>query len=326
MKKLSSMLLVLSLIFLLTACGNTQQLIESAVADVKKERFSVGIMLPDIGLGDQSFNDQAIEGLVQARDELDILFDYREPTMVETLEQGLEELVAEKHDLVIGIGYSVQEDLEKIAKKYPKQQFLLVDSISEVDNIDSITFREYEGSYLAGALAAMTSKSGVIGFVGGMVDPVIEKFLLGYKEGAESINPNIKLLVEYANTYSDDKIGAQLASEMIAQNADVLYAAAGYTGVGLLQEAQKQHVLAIGVDSDQYFYAEKAVVTSMLKNTDVAIYDIVKRYIEEKPKEKLTLEYGIAEDGIMLAPIRVVDNLIELEERLDTIKQSFVER
>ncbi len=121
------------------------------------------------------------------------------------------------------------------------------------------------------------------------------------------------------NTYSDDKVGAQIASTMIDQGADVLYAAAGYTGVGLLQEAQKQGVYAIGVDSDQYFYAEKAVITSMMKNVDVAVYEYIETYMNSTPNEKLLLEFGIAEDGVKLAPIRVLSNSVELEEALTKI-------
>ena len=309
------MLFVFSLV--LSACSDSSERTNEAIAKVQDNRFSVGVLLPDVGLGDQSFNDLAVNGLLKARDELDIIWSYRDLTMVNTMEEGLEQLIEEDHDIIIGVGYSVQEVLEAYAPKYPEQQFVIVDSVSDIDNIDGITFKEDEGSYLAGAIAAMTSKSNIIGFVGGMEnDPIIQKFLDGYEQGAKSVNPSIEVLVQYANTYSDDKVGAQIASTMISQGADVLYAAAGYTGVGLLQEAQKQGVYAIGVDSDQYFYAQKAVITSMMKNVDVAVYDYIKAYMDSTSSEKLMLEFGIAEDGVKLAPIRVVSNSVQLEEAL----------
>ena len=310
-------LFVFSLV--LSACSDSGERTNEAIAKVQDSRFSVGILLPDVGLGDQSFNDLAVNGLLKARDELDIIWSYRDLTMVNTMEEGLEQLIEEDHDIIIGVGYSVQEVLESYAPKYPEQQFVIVDSVSDIDNIDGITFKEDEGSYLAGAIAAMTSKSNIIGFVGGMEDPIIQKFLDGYEQGAKSVNPSIEVLVQYANTYSDDKVGAQIASTMISQGADVLYAAAGYTGVGLLQEAQKQGVYAIGVDSDQYFYAERAVITSMMKNVDVAVYEYIETYMNSTSNEKLLLEFGIAEDGVKLAPIRVVSNSVQLEEALTKI-------
>lgn len=320
MKRIGNMLLGVGLLLTLSACGDDVTNTEKAVEQVQKQHFSVGVLLPDIGLGDQSFNDLAVNGLVKARDELDIIWSYRDEKNVDSMEQGIEELLAEDHDLIIGVGYSVQEILESYATKNPEQQFVIIDSVSDVENIDAITFKEDEGSYLAGALAAMTSDSGIIGFVGGMEDPVIEKFMIGYQQGAKSVNPSIEVLVQYANTYSDDKVGAQIASDMIASGADVLYAAAGYTGVGLLQQAQKENVLAIGVDSDQYFYAEKAVVTSMLKNIDIAVFEYVEQFIKSEPTEQVLLEFGIKEDGVKLAPIRVVNNAIELEQSLEKIQ------
>lgn len=133
-------------------------------------------MLTDNGLGDQSFNDSGFQGLMKARDELGITFDYREIKDTGTYEKGLTQLVREGNDLVVGLGYSMQADLEKVAKKYPKQRFVLIDSVSDLDNVTSVTFKEDEGSFLAGALAAMTSKTGTIGFIGGSDADVIKRF------------------------------------------------------------------------------------------------------------------------------------------------------
>ena len=320
MKKIGQMFISLAIFATLTGCSDTQSTIEAQLIQAKDAHFSVGILLPDVGLGDQSFNDLAVNGLVNARDELDILWSYRQGDNDEALEEGLVDLIDEHHDIIIGVGYTTQELLEKYASENPEQQFVIVDSASDIENIDGIMFKEDEGSFLAGAVAAKASKSGVLGFVGGFEDPIIEKFLDGYRQGAQSVNPDINVLVSYADTYSDDTKGAQLASEMIAKEADVLYAAAGYTGVGLLQEAQRQGVYAIGVDNDQYYYAEKAVITSMTKNIDVAVFNYIENYIENTPTEQLNLEFGIADNGVTLAPIRVLDNAIQLEQELETIQ------
>lgn len=321
MKKIMKSVAGISLIALLAGCGSNDESMETVIANAEAEHFRIGILLVDLGLGDQSFNDSAVSGLVKARDELDILWSYRDGLNSSSLEDGLEQLLAEDNDLIIGVGYDTQAVLEKYAPQHPDQQFVVVDSASSIENIDGITFKEDEGSFLAGVVAAKASTTGVLGFLGGMEnDPVIEKFLVGFRQGAQSVNPDITVLTRYANTYSDDKVGAQLTQEMIAEQADVLYAAAGYTGVGLLQEAQRQKVYAIGVDVDQYFYAEQAVITSMIKNVDVAVYDYVQNYIKQKPETQQTLEFGLAENGMELAPIRVLDNAIELEQELATVQ------
>jgi len=306
---------------LLASCGNNSAQNEDSTELRVEDRFKVGIMLPDVGLGDQSFADLAVAGLIEARDELGIVFDYRELGNEPNYEKGIKELVEEDNDLIFAVGFSLQADLEKIAKANPEQQFVLVDSESDIENIHSITFKENEGSYLAGALAAKASKTGKVAFLGGMVDPVIEKFEKGFAEGARATNPNIEVIVAYADTFSDDKVGKAMAAKMITQGSDVLYAAAGYTGVGLLQQAQESGVLAIGVDTDQYTYAEKAVVSSMLKNIDVAVYEFVENYTKEKPTGQQRVALGMKEKAMKLAPVRVIDNATRIEDELNTISQ-----
>ncbi|MBM7659796.1 basic membrane protein A [Bacillus mesophilus] len=299
-KILFSFLLILALI--LGGCTSTDQL--SSVEDVNT--IKIGIMLSDVGLGDQSFSDAAFHGLMKARDELNILFDYRELSETETYEQGLTELVEAENDVVVGLGFMVQEDIEKVAQKYPEQKFILIDSVSELDNITSITFKEDEGSFLAGVAAALATKTNKLGFIGGADVPLINKFANGFLQGAKSINPDIEVVIEYAGDFGNDQLGATMASQMISNGSDVLYAAAGFTGVGVLREAQNKGIYAIGVDSDQYFYAEKAVITSMLKNVDVALYQVISTFVENGELPTGHVELGLKENGVDLAPIRII--------------------
>jgi basic membrane protein A len=316
MKQIINLLLIVFLLgSTLAGCSSTET--------IEKDRVKIGIMLSDVGLGDQSFSDSAFAGLAKARDELDIIFDYRELQTVGTYEKGFTELVEEGNDLVIGLGFMVLEDLEKVAKKYPEQQFILVDSVSELDNITSITFKEEQGSFLAGAIAGMTTKSKVVGFVGGADVPLIRKFKSGFEQGVKAVNPSASVKVAYANDFGNADLGGKIAAGMIGEGADVLYAAAGFTGVGVLKEAQTQRKFAIGVDSDQYFFAEKAIVTSMLKNVDVALYETVKEFKEQKKLSAQQIELGMNEKGVGLAPIRVIKltpeqekNLRDLEDKL----------
>jgi basic membrane protein A and related proteins len=313
MKRIMKMFIILFLLIsTLAGCANSEL--------KAKERVKIGIMLSDVGLGDQSFSDAAFAGLVKARDELDILFDYRELQSVGTYEKGFTELVEEGNDIVIGLGFMVLEDLEKVAKKYPEQQFILVDSVSQLDNITSIVFKEEQGSFLAGAVAAMTSKSNIVGFVGGADVPLIRKFKAGFEQGVKAVNPEAEVKVAYANDFGNAELGGKIASGMIEEGADVLYAAAGFTGVGVLKEAQSKKKFAIGVDSDQYFFAEKAIITSMLKNVDVALYETVKEFQAENKLKAKQIELGINEKGVGLAPIRVIKLTPEQEKSLEDLE------
>lgn len=297
--KNTKLVVIFFLLFVMIGCSNGTDFQE-------KDYLKVGIMLSDVGLGDQSFSDSAFLGVMQARDELDILFSYKELGDTGTYLQGLTELVEEEHDLIIGLGFMVKDDLEKVASTYPNQQFLLIDDVSDLDNITSLVFKEHEGSFLAGLVAGMKTKTNKVGFIGGGDFPLIHKFAAGFKQGVKASNKDAEILIEYANDFGNDKLGEKMARSMIAEGADFIYPAAGYTGVGALNEAQNSGVYGIGVDTDQYFLAENAVVTSMLKKIDVAIFQAIKLFVENGELTEDIIELGLKEDGVGLAEIRII--------------------
>lgn len=291
----------------------------------EKQRLKVGVMLSDVGLGDQSFSDAAFMGLMQAQENLNIFFDYRELTETETYEQGLTELVEEGSDLVIGLGFMVKESLEKVALQYPDTTFMLIDETSEQPNIISLTFKEDEGSYLAGIVAGMKTKSNAVGFIGGVDSPVIRKFETGYIAGVKASNPQAKVVSQFAGDFGKVELGRQIAARMFEQEqVDIVYTAAGFTGTGALEEAEKQGKLAIGVDSDQFYLAEKAVLTSMLKNVDAAIYSAIEGYQEQHQFSAQHLEFGLKENGVGLAPIRVVPMTDQEQQTFESLKQQML--
>ncbi|EAR63806.1 basic membrane protein family protein [Bacillus sp. NRRL B-14911] len=315
-KKLGLLLLA---ILLLAGCS-----LPGDAAEVKQEKeYKIGILMSETGLGDDSFNDSAFRGLERARDELGVLFDYKEAPDGDS-EEKLTALVKEKNDLVIGLGFTAQEPLEKIAKKYPKQQFLLIDAVSELPNIASITFKEHEGSFLVGMAAAMASRTGTLGFIGGEDAEVIHHFEQGFIQGAKHVKPDIKILTEYAGSFSDAELGGKIAESQINKGADFIYPAAGFTGYGALQKAQEKRVHAAGVDSDQFFVAEKAIVTSMLKNIDVAVYDIAKILKEKGKIEQHSFVLGLAENGVGLAELRAFPFSEEQKKALIAAKDEII--
>ncbi|UOE92513.1 BMP family ABC transporter substrate-binding protein [Alkalihalobacillus sp. LMS39] len=313
--------LSLLLIVLLAGCSTNAEQSGVTIDD----KIKIGIMLSDVGLGDQSFSDAAFFGLERARDELGIIFDYRELEETGDYAVGLRELAQADNDLVIGLGFLVKEDIETIAAEFPDVNFLLVDDISELPNITSLTFKEDEGSYLAGIVAGMKTSTNTVGFIGGADVPLIHKFEHGFTKGVKAINPEATVVVEYANDFGNDELGKEIANDMIDQDADVLYAAAGFTGVGMIEEAQRQGIYAIGVDSDQYFLGEKAVITSMLKNIDVAIYLTIASFVEEKQLTERHIEMGLTENGVGLAPIRVTSLSKEEEAQLEQLRMNMIE-
>jgi basic membrane protein A len=320
MKKHFSVLMVLFIVLILSACSNPK----TSSSELESKKLHVGIMLSDAGLGDQSFSDLGFAGLEKARDELNIEFDYREIKDTKTYEAGLEELVKQDNELIIGLGFSMQEAVEEVASKYPDSTFLLIDSQSDLPNVINVSFKEEEASYLIGAIAGMKTESNVVGFVGGAKVPLIEKFEKGFIEGVKSVNVDAKIITTYAENFGDDKLGATIAKEMISQSADYIYPAAGFTGVGVIQEAQRSEIYSFGVDSDQFYLAEKAVVSSMLKKVDTAIFNAVKDLAETGELSKKDEVLGLKENGVDIAPIRVIDLSSTEMKRLEDLKKEII--
>ncbi|MCG7379336.1 BMP family ABC transporter substrate-binding protein [Paenibacillus sp. ACRSA] len=304
------------MVFILGACS------ANPTSTATETRTKVGIVMTEVGLGDRSFNDAAFDGLVRARDENSIVFDYREPNEKLTAEASFEQLAEAKFDLIIGLSDTIQADMEKVATKYPDQQFLLIDSQSKLPNIASISFRAEEGSYLAGIIAGMATTEDHVGFLGGMEIPVLRNFEQGFEQGVLAANPDAKVDIIYAGDFGNAKLGEELAAQLIQENgADVIYVAAGLTGVGALTEIQKLGKYAIGVDTDQFFLAEKAILTSMLKNVDVSIYNAVHTFIQNKhsfPQKEIV--EGLAENAVGLTALHNISLSDEEQQTFEDLK------
>jgi len=188
-----------------------------------------------------------------------------------------------------------------VAKDYPKLHFVLIDSVAESPNVASLVFKEHEGSFLVGMIAAYTSKTGSIGFVGGMDIPLIHRFQTGYEEGARYVNPNIKVLRNYVGitdaAWNNPGKGRELANAQYEQGVDVVFQAAGNSGLGVFDAAEAYDQFAIGVDANQNWVKPGHILTSMLKRIDNAVYSIVKDEVEGKFKEGVHV-YGLENDGI----------------------------
>ncbi|MGF1630491.1 MAG: BMP family protein [Kiloniellaceae bacterium] len=233
--------------------------------------YSVG------GKFDGSFNEAAYVGAERYREETGA--DYGEFEIASPAQslQALKTFAQRGFSPIVAIGFNHASALTEVAALYPETRFAIVDAVVEAPNVQSIVFREQEGSYVVGVLAAMASESGVIGFVGGMDIPIIRKFACGYIQGARSADKDVKVLVNMAGptpaAWTDPGRGAELARSQIGQGADVIIQAAGGTGIGVLQAAADAKILGIGTDSNQNGLHPGQILTSMRKRVDVAVYD-----------------------------------------------------
>jgi basic membrane protein A len=232
------------------------------------------------GKFDKSFNEAAFNGAVRWAEETGGTFKELEMQSEAQREQALRRLAEAGANPIVMTGFAFGDVLNQVAPDYPDTKFAIVDMEVEQPNVKSIVFTEQEGSYLVGMLAAMASKSATVGFVGGMDIPLIRRFACGYAQGVKAVNPDAKVIINMTGTtpaaWNDPVKGAELANAQISQGADVIFAAAGGTGIGVLQAAADGGILSIGVDSNQNYLHPGKVLTSMLKRVDVAVYNAFK--------------------------------------------------
>ncbi len=253
------------------------------------------------GKFDKSFNEAAFGGAQRWAEETGESFREIELQSEAQREQALRRFAEAGANPIITTGFAFATPVEAVAGDYPDTQFVNIDGwMPEIpDNVLMISFQEHQGSYLVGMLAAMASKTGTIGFIGGMDIPLIRHFGCGYAQGAKAVNPDIKIVANMTGTtpsaWNDPVKGSELTKAQISQGADVVYAAAGGTGVGVLQTAADENIYSIGVDSNQNYMHPGSVLTSMLKRVDVAVYEAMKAGADI---ESGSLVLGLAEEGV----------------------------
>ncbi|MEV2212821.1 BMP family ABC transporter substrate-binding protein [Streptomyces sp. NPDC050997] len=323
-----------------TACGSTsseKSEDKGSSSSSGGDGVKIGLAFDVGGRGDRSFNDSAARGADKAKSEFSGSIKELTAKTSDTeadREQRLTDLADAGYNPIVGVGFSYATSMAKIAAKYPKVSFGIVDSVVDAKNVDSITFTEEQGSYLAGVAAALKTKKDHVGFIGGVDTPLIKKFEAGYVQGAKDTNPKVKVDVQYLTHGSDlsgfsspDK-GKEAASGMLDNGADVVYAAAGSSGNGAIEAVSgAKGTWAIGVDSDQYNIPglakyKKSILTSMVKNVDVGVYDFIKSVHDDKPLAGQN-NYTLAKNGVSLATSGgFID---DIQSKLDAAKKKIVD-
>jgi len=314
-KTLIALLLLSSLVFIGPACNRA-----SYGAD-DPSKIHVGIVFDIGGKDDRSFNAAAWAGVKCAelgtlpdgktscgKPALDIVLRDVEPGNPTSIEPAMRAFAERGYDLIIGVGFAQAPIMELVAKDYPNLHFAIIDGVSQLPNVASLVFKEHEGSYLVGVLAAKTTKTNILGFVGGMDIPLIHRFEKGYEEGAKSVNPNIQIVQNYVGVtdaaWNNPGKGKELSLAQIGKGADVIFTAAGNSGLGAFDAVEQYGKVdghathfVIGVDSNQNMVKPGFVLTSMVKRVDNAVYDIVKLVTERKFQAGFHV-FGLESDGV----------------------------
>jgi basic membrane protein A len=326
MKKISvlvAFMLIISLVFV----GCSSKVENSSNNDSSSENIKVALITSNGGLGDRSFNDSAYNGFKRAEEELGVEIKVIEPQSSADYVQSLKLAAGADYEFIMVVGNDWGDALNTVVPNYPDKKFAAVNVNSVADNLAIARFNDHEGSFLVGALASLMSETGSIGFIGGMDIPAINRFAVGFEEGAKYVNPDIKVLPTYVGSFSDPSKGKEFAVQLIGEGADIIFHAAGKTGEGLF-EALKENtgVYGIGVDQDQDYIVEGKILTSMMKKVDEAAFDFIKQTIEGTftSGEKV---YGLAENGVGLSEMKYTQDIIPTDvlEKLEVIKQEIID-
>jgi len=276
------------------------------------------------GKFDKSFNEAAYNGMERWKKETGKNYLEFEVSNESQREQAIRRMAEKGASPIIAMSGSQASAIEKVAKEFPKLKFAIIDMVVDLPNVQSVVFKEQEGSFLVGMMASMASKSGKVGFVGGMDIPLIRKFACGYEQGAKFANPKAEVFQNMTGTtgaaWNDPARGGELAKAQFAKGADVVFAAAGGTGTGVYQAAKDGGKLAIGVDSNQNHLQPGTMLTSMLKRVDVAVYNVSKNHT---PGMSVL---GLKEDGVGYAMDKNNEKLVsaDMKKKVEAAKADII--
>lgn len=285
--------------------------------------LNVGVLLGSAGLGDKSFNDSAYAGLLDAQKQLNIRFETVTPTNKESNLGALRLFAQNKYDLIIGVAFENKEIIDTVAHEYPDIRFAAIDFESTGNNIASIVYREQEGDFLIGVLAAMLTKTKYVGVIGGTDIPAIQRIMSGFKQGAAYQDSAVKVFADFAGTFSDPEVGLRLALSRYNEGVDVIHNAASKTGLGIIEAAKQTHKLTTGTSGDQRYLAPGNVVGNRPKRVDTAVLLLINEVKNDTFKSGVR-SLGLKENGLTLGPFDETLVSKDMLNRLEDLKQKIV--
>ena len=271
------------------------------VMEMASAELKVGLIYDVTGRGDLSFCDAAYAGAKKAKDEWGFKLTEVTPSLSTDTELTLRRLAKLKYDLIIGVGFLFQEPMNRVASDFPDVKFVLIDAIIEHPNVASLTYRAHEGTFLAGVISALKTETKQIGFIGGMKVPLVEAFEIGYRAGIKATNPDLELIADYVGVtpqaFNDPAKAKELALSQYSRGIDIILAAAGASGLGVLEAAKATEKSIIWVDSNGNNLAPGLVLTSVIKGVEISVYETIKSVQEGNFAGGLK-DYGLKEGGV----------------------------
>lgn len=308
LKKLLSLGLVAvmtasSLVGCASKSDTTKEGVEKSEGPIK-----IGMVTDTGGVNDESFNQSSWTGLKNLEDEFGkdkIQVKYLESKQDADYIPNIEQLVDEDMDLVIGVGFKLADAIAEASKNYPENEFALIDATAgetQPENVTSLLFEDHVSAYMTGLVAGKQTTTNKVGFIGGISGEVIDRFDYGFRAGVEAANPDAEVIVQYTNSFTDMALGKSIANQMHAKGVDIIFTAAGACGIGSIEAAKENGKFAIGVDQDQNSLAPENVITSAMKNIDVAVYNIGKSLLEGNYKGGEVIVNTLEMNGVGIAP------------------------
>lgn len=311
----------------LVGCGDSGSTSGSGGSGGSSDGPKIAVVFDQGGRGDKSFNDSAWRGMERAKDELGADIDYVESKSDNDYETNLRAMADRGVDLVIAVGINQEPALDAVAAEYPDMKFAIVDGNVDHDNVRKLLFKEEEGSFLVGYLAGLMTKTGKIGFVGGMELDLIKKFQYGFAAGARTANPNVEILpAKYTGDWNNIDTAKAAANVLFDSGADIVYHAAGRAGLGVIRAAKERDLWAIGVDSDQDGEAPGNVLTSMIKRVDEAVFSTIKD-VKDGNFSSGAVYYDLTTNGVGISDLTHTKEEIGEDKlaKLDEVKKRIVD-
>jgi hypothetical protein len=286
-----------------TSTAGSASSTKSGSTTTAKSDLKVGLITDVGGIHDHSFNETSWKGMEKAKEDFGVEINYLESKTDADYSSNIESFVDEDYDLIVCVGFKLAEATKKAAESHPDKKFAIIDDASNASlpNVTCLTFKQEQASYLVGYVAGLVTKKNNVGFVLGMASEMMNKFGYGYLAGVYAANPKATVQQIDANNFADPAIGKTSATTMITNGADVIFHAAGGTGVGVIQACQENKISAIGVDTDQSSLAPDTVITSAMKRVDNAVYDSVKQLVDGTLKGGEVV-YDLSKGGVDIAP------------------------
>lgn len=297
-----------------------------AGAAEKKSGLRTGMITDVGGINDQSFNQSAWEGMVRAKKELGATVSYQESRQDADYASNLETMLDSGNDLIFGIGFKLGDVLLSTAKKNPRQKYALIDHTFEKlpANMVGVVFKGEEAAFLTGYIAGKMTKTGKVGFIGGMNVPVVQAFQFGFRAGVKYADPKVQVLEQYAESFTDAAKGKAIANRMYQQGADIIIEAAGGVGDGVIEAAKEQNKKVIATDRDQNYLAPKNVISSAMKRVDNAVFNIIKDLKMGRFRGGSTIVYGLKEGGVDIAPSSYRNVPADILKKVNSLKKDII--